>query len=101
MRCGLVGTREWHTGAVSTQTVTLELDSKLISAARAAAERLGESFDVVYESALRQVLVRDFDALGDETARYQAERGISLSDDEAMALANEELRAMRAERDNA
>jgi PAS domain S-box-containing protein len=86
---------------VSTQTVTVELDGKLVEAARAAAERLGQSPEAVIEQALRDVIARDFSAVMDEIAQYQRERGIFLTDDEAMALANEELKAMRAERDSA
>jgi hypothetical protein len=80
------------------ERVILELDSDLVTAARAAAQRAGVPQDAVYERALRQVLVRDFAALMDDIARDQDSRGVALDDDEAMRTAVEEVRAVRAER---
>ncbi|HZQ58032.1 MAG TPA: hypothetical protein VFA84_08355 [Acidimicrobiales bacterium] len=50
---------------------------------------------------LRQIIARDLDRVMNEVAAHQNEAGISMTDDEAMALANEELRALRAERRDA
>jgi hypothetical protein len=81
--------------------VTVELDGDLLDAAKAAAARLGIPEDELFERTLREVLARDFDRLTDEIAAFQTARGIVLSDEEAMALANEEVRALRAERGDA
>ena len=81
--------------------VTLELDGDLLDAARAAAARLGVPEEELFERTLREVLARDFDRLTDEITAYQTARGIALSDDEAMTLANEEVRAVRTERRDA
>jgi hypothetical protein len=81
--------------------VTVELDGDLLDAAKAAAARLGIPEDELFERTLREVLARDFDRLTDEIAAFQTAHGIVLSDDEAMALADEEVRALRAERGDA
>jgi hypothetical protein len=81
--------------------VTVEVEASLADAARAVAERSGVPEGQLYERALREVLVRDFSTLMDDVAAAQAERGVALDDDEAMALAQDELRAVRAERRNA
>jgi predicted transcriptional regulator len=65
---------------VSTQTVTVELDGKLVEASRAAAERLGQSPEAVIEQALRDVIARDFSAVMDEIAKYRREHDIFLTD---------------------
>jgi hypothetical protein len=78
--------------------VTVELDGDLLDAAKAAAARLGIPEDELFERTLRDVLARDFDRLSDEVVAFQAARGFVLSDDEAMSLADEEVRALRAER---
>jgi hypothetical protein len=77
---------------------TVELDESLIEAARAVAERSGVPEDELYERALRDVLARDFGALMDEIAAYQAASGVTIADDEALELAVEEVRAARDER---
>jgi len=79
----------------------VELDESLIEAARAVARRSGVPESEVYERALRDVLTRDFADLMDEIAEYQSARGVPVGDDEAMALADEELRALRDERRSA
>jgi hypothetical protein len=76
--------------------VTLELDGDLLDAVLAAA-RLGVPEEELFERTLREVLARDFDRLTDEITAYQTAHGITLSDDEAMILANEEVRAVRTE----
>jgi hypothetical protein len=81
--------------------VTIELDGNLVEAARAVAERSGVPEGVLYERALRKVLVRDFAALMDEIDRYQSDEGLTLSDGEALELATAELKAMQTERRNA
>jgi hypothetical protein len=47
------------------------------------------------------VLARDFAELMRDIAADQAERGVTISDDDGVALAYEELRAARSERRNA
>lgn len=81
--------------------ITVELDSELLDGARAAAHRLGIPEDELFEQGLRQIIARDFNRVMDEVTARQAKRGISLSDDDAMALANAELAAHRAERRDA
>jgi hypothetical protein len=81
--------------------VTIEVDEKLLAAVRAVAERTGVPTEELYERALREVLVRDLDELTGEIAADQRRRGVSVGDDEALALAYEELRASRDERRNA
>ena len=78
--------------------VTVELDSELLDGARAAAYRLGIPEDELFEQGLRQIIARDFNRAMDEVTTRQAKQGISLSDDEAMALANAALAAHRADR---
>ncbi len=81
--------------------VTIELDGNLVEAARSVAKRSGVAEGALYERALREVLVRDFAALMDDIDRYQADAGLTLTDDEALELATAELKGMRAERRNA
>lgn len=83
------------------RALTVEVDEKLLAAARAVAERAGVPADELYERALRDVLARDFAELLEGIAADQAERGVALSDEEGLALAYEELRAVRAERRDA
>jgi membrane-bound ClpP family serine protease len=83
------------------RALTVEVDEKLLAAARAVAERAGVPADELYERALRDVLARDFADLLEEIAADQANSGVTLSDDEGLALAYDELRAARAERRNA
>lgn len=82
------------------QRVVVELESELVDATRAVARRVGVAEGELYERALRDVLASDFTALMDEIAADQAARGVVLSDEEASALAVEELRASRADRGN-
>jgi hypothetical protein len=77
--------------------VTVELDGNLVDATREGAQRVGVPEGELYERALREVLARDFGALMDGIAANQAARGIAISEDEALALATEELWALRAE----
>ena len=83
------------------RALTVEVDEKLLAATRAVAERIGVPADELYERALRNVLSRDFAELMRDIAADQVERGVTLSEDEGLALAYEELRAVRAERRNA
>ena len=91
----------WQTEGMARRRVTLKLDGDLLDAARAAAARLGVPEEELFERTLREVLARDFDRLTDEITAYQTAHGIALSDDEAMTLANEEVRAVRTERRDA
>ena len=88
-------------GVMARRAVTVEVDEKLLAAARAVTERTGVPVDELYERALRDVLARDFAELMKDITADQAERGVTLSDDAGLALAYEELRAARAERRNA
>jgi hypothetical protein len=83
------------------RALTVEVDEKLLAAARAVAERAGVPADELYERALRDVLARDFADLLEEIAADQANSGVTVSDDEGLALAYHELRAARVERRNA
>lgn len=94
------GTR-WQPEVVARRRITVELESELLAAARAAAHRLGVPEDELLEQGLRQIIAPDFNRAMDEVTARQATRGISLSDDEAMALANAELAVHRADRRNA
>jgi hypothetical protein len=81
--------------------VEVEVDEKLLDAARAVAERTGVPADELYERALRDVLARDFGDLMGSIARDQATRGVSISEEDGLALAYDELRAARGGRRNA
>jgi hypothetical protein len=80
---------------------SVEIDERLIEAARAVAKRSGVPDEELYERAARDVLVRDFAELMDEIAEFRATSGVALSDEEATALAVEEVRATRQQRRNA
>lgn len=80
------------------RVLTVEVDEKLLAAARAVAERAGVPVDELYARALRDLLARDFAQLLQDIAADQVERGVGLSEEEGLALAHEELRAARAER---
>lgn len=88
-------------GGMARRAVTVEVDEKLLAAARAVTERTGVPVDELYERALRDVLARDFAELMKALIADQAERGVTLSDHAGLALAYEELRAARAGRHNA
>lgn len=83
------------------RAVTMELEEKLLAAARALADRTGVPAHELYERALRDVLARDFAELLRDIAADQAAHGVTVSDDDGVALAYEELRAARSERRNA
>lgn len=91
----------WHNDGMARRQPAVELEESLIEAARAVAQRSGVPEEELYERALRDVLSRDFAELMDEIAEYQSAKGVTISDDEAMALADEELRALRGERRSA
>ena len=73
---------------------TVEIEEELLDAAHAEAERIGRSDAEVIEAALRDHLERP--SVLDEVWARNA--GSALSEDEAMALARTELKAMRGER---
>lgn len=83
------------------RALTVEVDEKLLAAARAVAERAGVPADELYERAFREVLARDFADLLRDIAADQAESGVTLTEGDGLALAYDELRAVRAERRNA
>ena len=93
--------RCWHTGLMARRAVTMEVDEKLLAAAQAVADRAAAPADELYERALRDVLARDFAELMRDIAADQAEHGVTMSDDDGVALAYEELRAARSGRRNA
>jgi protein-disulfide isomerase-like protein with CxxC motif len=86
---------------VARRALTIEVDEKLLDAARAVAERTGMPAGELYERALREVLARDFTDLSETIARDQAVRVTAVAEEEGLALAYEELRALRAERHDA
>ncbi|MGC1511384.1 MAG: hypothetical protein WA797_00500 [Acidimicrobiales bacterium] len=83
------------------RALTVEVDEKLLTAARAVAERAGVPADELYERALRDVLARDFAGLLQNIATDQEERDVTATEDEGLTLAYDELRAVRSERRNA
>lgn len=83
------------------QALTVEVDEKLLAAARAVAERAGVPVDDLCERALRGVLASDFAELLQDVAADQAKSGTTLTEEEGLAAAYEELRAVRAERPKA
>lgn len=95
---GRVLSRFWQNERVTRRSVTIEIDSNLVEAARAAAERAGVGEADLYERVLREVLVRDFSALMADVEAFQVERGLVLDHDEVETLAASELAALRAER---
>ena len=82
------GDARCQTGVVARRIVTVEVDERLFDAARAAAERAGVPEDELYERALRDVLARDFAQLMAEIAADQSARGLTVADDEGLALAS-------------
>lgn len=77
------------------QPLTVELEEDVIMAARAEASRKGQSEAAVIEQALREHLSAGSSVAERVWARNQAD---ALSEDEALALAYDELDAMRRER---
>jgi hypothetical protein len=75
--------------------LTVELDEDVLLAAQAEATRKGQSEAAVVEQALREHLSLRTSVAGRVWARNE---GDALSGDEALALANDELKAMRGER---
>jgi hypothetical protein len=78
-------------------TVTFQVDDDLLQLADVKAAESGQPRDAVLAAALRRGLG------GGQFARLltQARRGPQILEDDAMALAQSELKAMRAERRNA
>lgn len=77
---------------------TVELDEGVLDALRRAARAEGRLEAEVVEEALRRYFgLRGFAVLAD-IAETQAASDVSIREEEAMALAVEELRALRAER---
>lgn len=75
---------------------TVELDEQLLNAADAEAKRTGRSEADVIEDALRRHFEGRRPSVVDQVWARNA--GSALSEDEALALARSELRAMRSER---
>ncbi len=77
---------------------TVELDEGVLDALRRAARAEGRLEAEVVEEALRRYFgLRGLAVLAD-IAETQAANDVSIREEEAMALAVEELRALRAER---
>ncbi len=70
----------------------MELDESLIEAVRAVANRSGVLEAELYERALREVLARDFAELMVEIAEYQTASGRTISAEDALQLAVDEVR---------
>jgi hypothetical protein len=75
--------------------VTVELDEAVVRAAEAEAERTGQSEAQVIEEALREHLSLAGSVVDGVWARTG---GDALSEEESLALAYDELKAMRRER---
>lgn len=78
-----------------------EIDGELLEELRRSARAQGRTEGEVLEEAVRSYLGRPASLrdLFDEAERWQRERGVEpLTDEEAMELADEELRAARRER---
>jgi hypothetical protein len=76
------------------QPLTVELEEDVIVAALAEASRKGQSEAVVVEQALREHLSLGSSVTDQVWARNQRD---ALTEDEALALAYDELKAMRHE----
>jgi hypothetical protein len=77
------------------QPLTVELEEDVIVAARAEATRKGQSEAAVVEEAIREHLARQSSVTEQVWARNQSD---SLTEDDALALAYDELKTMRRER---
>ena len=77
---------------------TLELDERVVDALRRTATDDGRTESELVEEALRRYFGLRGLAVLDEIADDQTTREIAVGDDEAMALAVAELRAVRAAR---
>lgn len=78
-----------------------EINAELLEELRRKAKEQGRPESELLEEAVRRYLKlpSSLAELFEEADRWQRERGIEpLSDEEALALANEELHAMRRER---
>lgn len=79
-----------------------EIDAGLLEELRRRAKEQGRSEGELLDEAVRRYLKPHGGSLAElfeEAERWQRERGIAqLSDEQALALANEELHAMRRER---
>jgi hypothetical protein len=87
--------RFWHDEEMPKQPLTVELEEDVILAARAEATRKGQSEAAVVEQALREHLSLRSSVTDRVWARNQSD---ALTDDEALTLAYDELKAMRRER---
>jgi len=81
---------------VARRLTTVELDEELLDATQAEAERTGRSEADVIEDALRRRFETRRPSVVDEVWARNA--GDALSEDDALALAYGELKAMRTER---
>lgn len=77
---------------------TVEIDEGILDALARTAREDGRPEDEVIEEALRRYFGLRGVAVLDEIGEAQAASGIFIDDDEAMALAVAELRAVRADR---
>jgi hypothetical protein len=80
------------------KALTVNVDEHVLEALQRAAANDGVQEDELVHEALRRYLGLRGLAVLDDIARMQAERGVQLDEDEAMALAVTEVRAARAER---
>jgi hypothetical protein len=77
------------------RAITVELDEAVVSATQAEARRTGQSDAAVVEQALREHLSLRNSVTDQVWARSQSD---ALSEDEALTLAYDELKALRRER---
>jgi predicted transcriptional regulator len=85
----------WHHEDMPRRSLTVELDEEVVLAAQAEAARQGRSEAAVVEEALREHLARQGSVTDEVWARTQDQ---ALGEDEALAIAYDELKAMRRER---
>lgn len=81
---------------VAKAKTTVYLDQEVLRATRVAAARAGKRDSEIVEEALRRFLPR---GILESIWAHQRERGLELSEEEALELAYSELHAMREERD--
>ena len=86
----------WQNWPMAKRPLTVELDESVVRAAEAEARRTGQSEAEVIEEALREHL--SLTGSGVDTV-WARNRDSALSEEEALTLAYDELKAMRRERE--
>ena len=86
----------WHHGGMAKRPMTVEVDEALVDATEAEARETGQSEAEVIEQALRVHFGKGRPSVVDRVWARNAPQ--ALSEEEALALAYDELKAMRRER---